>query len=251
MNKITSKRAKLSDVLKVKSNKSFHTFFFENSLSLYQSTLKNKKDFGSVLALGANEREAEELVKYPFSKIVLSGITSVNEKIKEVIRKDKRVLYVRQNIEKISFKEGSFDLVFVKEAIHHVARPVLGLYEMLRVAKKGVIFIEPQESLFGNIFDKFGLTSQYEKNQIGNLKFRDNFVYRWRKKEIIKLLNSYYLNSGYNVYFKSCWMSNRYNLKFESLIRLLNFLGWLISFIPGNKGNYLICFIVPGKDLPK
>lgn len=251
MNKIFSRRAPLPEILRVDSSRSFHTFFFENSINLYKEKLKLKKDSGSILALGANHIEAEELTKFPFTKIVLSGINPPNEKTREVVKKDKRVSYVKQDIEKISFKTQSFDLVFVKEALHHVPRPVQGLYEMLRVSKKAVILIEPQESFFGNILSFFNLDSKYEKNQIGNSKFRDNFVYRWDKKEIVKLLNSYYLESGYKVYFKNCWMSNQFNIKFKSMIKLFNFLGWVSSFIPFNKGNYLICMIIPGKDLPE
>jgi SAM-dependent methyltransferase len=251
MNKTISRRVKLYEILKVNSPRDFHTFFFKNSLSIYQNTLNNKKDFGSVLALGANHREAEELIKYPFKEIVLSGITNPDDRTKEIIKKDKRISYVKQDIEKVSFKNKSFDLVFVKEAVHHVARPIQGLYEMLRVAKKGVIFIEPQESLFGKILGLLNLDSKYEKNQVGNRKFRDNFVYRWRRGEIVKILNSYYLESGYKVYFLNCWMSNRANSRFRSLIKIFNILGWLLSFIPSNDGNYLICMITPGKDLPK
>jgi len=250
MNTISSKRAKLSSLLKVNSPRSFHTFFFENSINLYKEKLNLKKDLGSVLALGANHIEAEELTKFSFKKIVLSGIFEPDERIVNVVKEDKRVSYVKQNIEKISFKPKSFDLVFVKEALHHVPRPVLGLYEILQVAKKSVIFIESQESFFGDILSFFNLDSKYEKNQLGNQRFRDNFVYRWREKEIIKILNSYYLDSGYKVYFKSCWMSNRFNEKFK-LVKLFSFFGWIFSFIPFNKGNYLICMIVPGKDFPE
>jgi ubiquinone/menaquinone biosynthesis C-methylase UbiE len=154
-------------------------------------------------------------------------------------------------MEKLSFGNKSFELVFVKEAIHHVPRPILALYEMLRVAKKAVIFIEPEESLLGNCLDRMGFVSKYEKNQDGNFRFRDNFVYRWRRKEIIKILNSYYLESGYKAVFTSCWLSNRVNDKFPLFVRAFNFIGWLVSFLPGCKGNYIIGTIYPGKNLPE
>jgi len=251
MNKVLFKRARLSEVLNVQSTREFHTFFFSNSLGIYKDSLKSKNDFGSVLALGSSHIEAEELIKYPFKKIVLSGFAAPTEKTKEIIKKDKRVSYQTENIEKLSFKSQSFDLVFVKEALHHVPRPILGLYEMLRVSKKAVIFIEPGESLLGSILDWLKLSSKYETNQAGNQKFRDNFVYRWNKKEIVKMLNSYYLESGYKLFLSNCWMSNRYNMRFKPLIKVLNFVGWTLSLIPFNKGNYLTCVIFPGKDLPE
>jgi len=251
MNQILSKRSGLTEVLKVNSNKVFHSFFFDNSLKIYKETLKLKNDFGSVLALGANHIEAEELTKYPFNKIVLSGITPPDEITKKITKKDKRVSYKEVNMEKIPFEESSFDLVFVKEAIHHVPRPVQALYECLRVSKKVVIFIEPNETFLGNFLEKLNLTSRYEKNIVGNTKFRDNYVYRWRQKDIVKLLNSYFLESGYKAIFSYCWMSNRANTKFKSLIKIFNFFGWLASFIPFSRGNYLTCVIFEGKDKPK
>ncbi len=249
MNKIVYSRPNLQNVLSVTNTNNFHDFFVNTSIkNLLKSNPKQK--FDSVLALGANHVEARNLIKFPFKKIVLSGITAPEEKTKEIMKLDKRVSYIKKNMEKLTLKDQSFDLVFVKEAIHHIPRPILAFYEMLRVAKKGIIFIEPQESCFGNFLDKMGLVSNYETNQAGNQKFRNNYVYRWRRKEIVKLLNSYYLESGYKVNFTSCWMSNRFNGKFPFLVNFFNFFGWLLSFFPGASGNYLICTIIPGKDLP-
>lgn len=58
--------------------------------------------------------------------------------------------YIRQfkveNVESLSFKDGSFDFVLCKECYHHLPRPILAVYEMLRIAKKGVVLIEPSEA---------------------------------------------------------------------------------------------------------
>jgi SAM-dependent methyltransferase len=246
MNKVKSTNPQIKEILSVTNIKNFHNFFVKTSI---KKLFKNKKaKITSILALGANHVEAETLIKFPFKKIILSGINEPEEKTRGIMKKDKRVSYLKKDIENINLPNGSIDFVFVKEALHHVSRPIRGLYEMLRVAKKGVIFIEPMETLLGRVLDKFGMVSNYEYDSSG--KFRDNFVYRWRKKEIIKILNSYYLESGYEVEFKSCWMSNRFNNKFPKLVRIFNFLGWTASFIPGCEGNYLMCTIFPGKDLP-
>ena len=49
------------------------------------------------------------------------------------------------NAEKISLPDSSFDYILCKEALHHMPRPLLAIYEMYRVCKYGVIFIEPQD----------------------------------------------------------------------------------------------------------
>jgi len=248
MNRVTNSLISLKGALSITDPDNFHCFFIR--VAIDNLLKRTSEKFDSVLALGATHAEAEEMIKFPFKKIVLSGVTEPDIKTKEIMKLDKRVTYIKQDLENLSYKPSSFDLVFVKEALHHVPRPVKGLYEMLRVAKKAAIFIEPEESSVGNFFSFFNLDSKYERNQKGNLRFRDNFVYRWRKREIIKLLNSYYLESGYNVNFTSCWMSNRYNITFPFLMKLFILFGWVFSLITFKSGNNLICTILPGKDLP-
>ncbi|MEX0351376.1 MAG: class I SAM-dependent methyltransferase [Paracoccaceae bacterium] len=50
-----------------------------------------------------------------------------------------------ENAEALSFADNGFDFVLCKEAYHHFPRPYIALYEMLRVAKKGVILVEPRD----------------------------------------------------------------------------------------------------------
>ncbi len=52
-----------------------------------------------------------------------------------------------KNAEKLSFANGSFDYGFCKEAYHHFPRPMIALYEMLRVARKGGILVEPNDRI--------------------------------------------------------------------------------------------------------
>jgi len=54
--------------------------------------------------------------------------------------------YAVENAERLTFDDESFDYVFCKESYHHFPRPGLALYEMLRVARKAVILIEPNDT---------------------------------------------------------------------------------------------------------
>lgn len=54
--------------------------------------------------------------------------------------------YSAENAEALRFDDASFDYVFCKEAFHHFPRPWIALYEMLRVARRGVILIEPGDT---------------------------------------------------------------------------------------------------------
>jgi 2-polyprenyl-3-methyl-5-hydroxy-6-metoxy-1,4-benzoquinol methylase len=84
--------------------------------------------------------------------------------------------YSKENVESLSFDDGQFDFVLCKETLHHLPRPYIGLYEMLRVSKVGVVLIEP--------YDRFINASPIEK--LGN----------WILKKIKGRMHDLYEPSG-------------------------------------------------------
>ena len=46
--------------------------------------------------------------------------------------------YSKENAESLSFADNEFDFVFCKESYHHFPRPMIALYEILRVVKRGL-----------------------------------------------------------------------------------------------------------------
>ena len=85
--------------------------------------------------------------------------------------------YGVENAEALSFEDNSFDIVFTKERMHHWPRPYLGIYEMLRVAAKAVILIEPFDN--HSVVD---VRSDYEKC--------GNFIFRVNLREFNKIIHS-------------------------------------------------------------
>lgn len=63
--------------------------------------------------------------------------------------------YRQENAESLSFADECFDFVLCKESYHHFPRPMVALYEMLRVARKGVALIEPRDRTFAAGFLEF------------------------------------------------------------------------------------------------
>jgi 2-polyprenyl-3-methyl-5-hydroxy-6-metoxy-1,4-benzoquinol methylase len=55
--------------------------------------------------------------------------------------------YAIQNAEQITYDDGTFDYVLCKESFHHFPRPYSALYEMIRVARRGVVIIEPHDPI--------------------------------------------------------------------------------------------------------
>jgi len=125
--------------------------------------------------------------------------------------------YSRENVESLSFGDETFDFVLCKETFHHLPRPYIGLYEMLRVSKIGIMLIEP--------YDRFINASLVEK--LGNWMLRKlkgkmhdlyepsgNYKYSISEREIEKIalglnltyvafkhLNDYY-REGLGIEFK-------------------------------------------------
>ncbi len=251
-NHIIEHRRRLSDILSIKSHPDFHNYLLCEAIDRYKKHREEcNKNIGSILAICSNVREAITLKQYAFSEILLTGITEPSPELINEIKDDPRIKYQKQNSECLNLPSKHYDLVICKEGIHHLARPVLGVYEMLRLSTDSIIIIEPADTLIGRILEKLNLSSVYEKNQQGNIKFRDNYVYRWNKTMFNALLKSYYLESGYTLDITSGWMTSRFNAHQSKVVRLLAAIfGYLASYIPASKGNYLSALIICGNDLP-
>ncbi|MHC4208436.1 MAG: class I SAM-dependent methyltransferase [Planctomycetota bacterium] len=107
--------------------------------------------------------------------------------------------------ENLPFEDGSFDIVFVRRGLHHLPRPVLGIYEMVRVARRHVILLEAQDNwltrrLTGGRL--FGLIPHG-----GRIECHGNYIYRFSRRELKKLAAAMFLK---RVRFHAEWHHNNY-----------------------------------------
>ena len=246
------RRRALRDLFAITGHDDFHDYLLNEGVERYANSRRQRgQRLGRVLAICANKREARALRNHPFDEIVLAGITPPGEELLAYIKDDPRCSYVQENSECLTVASRSFDLVICKEGIHHLARPVLGVYEMLRIARDAILVIEPADTLIGRLLEKMGLASIYETNQSGNIRYRDNYVYRWSVHQFDGLLKSYYLESGYTLDVTVGWMSSKFNANPSALVRGMAALaGWTASLVPGSRGNYMAALIICGQDIP-
>lgn len=87
--------------------------------------------------------------------------------------------YQVENAERLSFADNSFDFILCKEALHHMSRPYAAIYEMFRVARYGVVIVEPQDAWIDLPCSNAVRTPRYE--EVGN------FVYTFSEREIEKI----------------------------------------------------------------
>jgi len=80
--------------------------------------------------------------------------------------------YMEQNAENMTLDNESFDYVITKETLHHMVRPYAVIYEMLRVAREGIVIVEPRDYDYN-----FG-EEQYENC--------GNFLFGFSLKELVK-----------------------------------------------------------------
>ena len=131
--------------------------------------------------------------------------SDISDTYLEIAKRENFILdYKLENAENLSFENNTFDFVLCKEAYHHFPRPIIALYEMLRVAKNAVILIEPQD---GNILSLsrlsllkgFSILKQSFKNKIkcffnrkpyndyGSYEPVGNYIYTISEREIEKV----------------------------------------------------------------
>lgn len=129
--------------------------------------------------------------------------SDLNSDFLEVANKEGFVSsFSAENAEKLSFENNTFDYVLCKESYHHFPRPYMAVYEMLRVAKKGVVIIEPQDPItkmplllfVTNILAAIGdnLVGKVWKNRF-SYEPVGNFVYKVSEREFEKLAAGIYL----------------------------------------------------------
>jgi ubiquinone/menaquinone biosynthesis C-methylase UbiE len=98
--------------------------------------------------------------------------------------------YKAENAEMLSFEDKSFDFVLCKESLHHFPQPMKALYEMLRIARKGVVMLEPPDQyiysgIFQIVFRKVLLLFKLVKKN--TYEVAGNYVYKISEREIEKV----------------------------------------------------------------
>ncbi len=171
----------------------------DRRMNLAISYLKNifgfreLKEFTYLVVCGGVGGEAIQLKRMGFFKVVNSDLSTSIEAT--AMKLDSELISVFANAESLPFEDSSFDVVLVQDGLHHLPRPTLGMTEMLRVAKKAIVVIEPRESFIGSL-----IGTQFE-----SYKGIENFVYRWSKYNFMAISKSYLLREIVYLKYLSIW----------------------------------------------
>jgi ubiquinone/menaquinone biosynthesis C-methylase UbiE len=124
--------------------------------------------------------------------------TDIDTKLLEVAKKNNMLNDIAYaNAEKLPFNDNQFDFSYCKQAYHHFPRPILAVYEMLRVSKQAIIFTEPRDfipvPMARRILQKIKhvlkniLGKKIDHHDTGNYETIGNYVYTISVREFEKI----------------------------------------------------------------
>lgn len=198
--------------------------------------LVDKKDSWVTVGDGRYGSDAHYLLEKGITDLLA---TDISDELLKIAKKDKYIpMFKEINAESINLEDNSYDYVFCKESFHHFPRPIIALYEMIRVARKGVVLIEPND------------TKALKNNRYQNsFEVVGNYMYLISLREIEKITNAIGLSCfAYkgidDVYVsdKGCFSSN---LKSISILKAkLTLLVMEILYKLKLRNRSIICLVI-------
>lgn len=210
----------------IKEQKEERLFILKNADCVaYKMNIRTLKNINPLLSKNNTWLTIGDYTGFEAKYLIEHNQTAIPSNISDVFLKEvhKEGLignYKKINAEDINLDENSFDYVSCRETLHHFPRPYLGLYEMIRVAKKGVVLIdEPIDILskmplflfIKNICDLFNphLINKIWRNRFSWEKV-GNYVFKISEREIEKIAMGMGL---------PCIAFKRINIKSYSIIK--------------------------------
>jgi len=142
----------------------------------------------TVLSVCGGDGEEADFLQRLGARVTMTDLSSVGVQAARVRNPD--LTSYRMDTEDLAFPDRSFDWVLVRDGLHHLARPLKGLYELERVYRAGFIILEGQDSLavrllvrlgFGEDWDPAGgYTYRFTRRELQKIFFSVQTVRKWR-----------------------------------------------------------------------
>ena len=147
-------------------------------LNFLKKNHRDITDWSVLVVCGGVGGEGIFFIKNGFKSVTVSDISENSLTTCNLF--EPSITTIMLNGESLDLLDNSYDLVVVQDGLHHLPRPVSGFTEMLRVARKAIIVIEPYDSLIGNLI---GTEWEIHGDSV-------NFVFRWNKKMVVQTVKS-------------------------------------------------------------
>jgi hypothetical protein len=152
-----------------------------------------------VLVIGGGPEDLQILSACGFDQIVLTNIDSPESAL---------------DAENIAMPDDTYPLVFAHAVLHHCRCPQKAVGEMVRVAKKTVFFIEPNESWALRLLVRMSLSFPYEIAAVADNGYINggmrngpipNYIYRWSERELRKSVFAYHPERLFDIHAHAYW----------------------------------------------
>lgn len=120
----------------------------------------------------------------------VTATTLTDERLRIAFERGYIPAYQAENAERMSLGDESVDFVLCKEAYHHFPRPPVALYEMLRVARRAVVLIEPIDNPRLLDAGKRLVKRLIRGDREMQFEPSGNFLYRLSLREMEKLMSA-------------------------------------------------------------
>jgi SAM-dependent methyltransferase len=127
--------------------------------------------------------------------------------------------------ENLDLPDESYPVVFAHAALHHCRSPNKAVGEMVRVAQRCAIFVEPNDSWALRTLSRAGYSFPYELSAVvaherihGGMRDgpTPNYIYRWTGREVEKTVASYQPERRFDVQGYPYWDFNATEYELEN-----------------------------------
>lgn len=166
-----------------------------------------------VLIVGGSSDDEDVLRRAGFNQVVNSNLPSDVGRMGDY-ESSSDSSHCALDVEQMDLPDESFDLVFAHAVLHHCRSPHRALCEMLRVSRRFVVFLEPNDSLVMSLLVRLKFSFPYELPAVIDHNYRSggvrdsqvpNFIYRWNLSEVCKTVSSYMPERVFSVHAYPYW----------------------------------------------
>lgn len=169
-----------------------------------------------VLVVGSSAEDGRLLRKIGFTTVTLSNL--LKPRPSEQADLDNAGMHaVSVDAEAMELADNSYDLVLAHETLHHCRSPHKALLEMLRVSRRHVILLEPNNSLAMQLLLRLRFSFPYELPaviasgcQTGGVRDSciPNYIFRWSAMDFYQTTASYLAESDFDLHTREYWDFN-------------------------------------------
>jgi SAM-dependent methyltransferase len=169
-----------------------------------------------VLVVGGSAEDGRALHRVGFTRVTLSNLLEPSPP-EQADLDNAKMRAVRVDAEAMALADNSYDLVLAHEVLHHCRSPHKALLEMLRVSRRHVILLEPNNSLAMQLLLRLRFSFPYELPaviasgfQTGGVRDSSipNYIYRWNVVDVHQTTASYLAESEFDLYAQGYWDFN-------------------------------------------